>query len=152
MPCSAFIEPVPELCQILRSKTKLRDLCLQVLGAGPTVANPLPVVELADGSSLNYTIPDNTFQLNKPYGGLTLSATLQSGGTLPSWLSIDASGEALLLSGTPSIGSDQSYQLNITASDSDGDKNSTMLDLEVRAACPFGLFRHFRCGCLPLWS
>ncbi|KAK9836827.1 hypothetical protein WJX74_009057 [Apatococcus lobatus] len=119
-------------------------LTLQVLGAGPTVNSPLQAVEVADGSDLSYTIPDDTFQLNKPYGDLTLSANLPSGDSLPSWLNVDATGGELRLSGTPSSGSDQSYQLNITATDSDGAKNSTLLDLEVRAACPTGLYRHFR--------
>ncbi|KAK9836420.1 hypothetical protein WJX74_000101 [Apatococcus lobatus] len=121
-----------------------KSFTLKVLGAGPTVPNPVPVVEVADGQSLNYTIPSNTFQLNKPYGSLDLSATLQGGGALPAWLNISASGGSLFLAGAPSLGSDQSYQLNISASDSDGAKNSTILRLEVRAACPPGLFRHFR--------
>lgn len=115
-----------------------------MLGAPPAVTNPLAVVEVEDGLPLNYTIPDDTFQLNKPYGNLTLSGILQGGGSLPSWLSIDASGGALTLFGTPSFGFDQSYLLDITATDSDGAQNSTSLQLEVRAACPAGLFRHFR--------
>ena len=109
------------------------------------MTNPLPVVEVEDGLPLNYTIPDDTFQLNKPYGNLTLSGILQGGGSLPSWLSIETSGGTLTLSGAPSFGFDQSYLLNITATDSDGALNSTTLQLEVRAACPTGLFRHYRC-------
>ena len=132
------------LCQG-KCDTLFKTVWLQVLGAGPTVTNPLPVVEVADGLPLSYTVPEDTFQLNKAYGNLTLSASLQDGDTLPSWLSINATGETLTLSGTPSFGFDQSYQLNITATDSDDAQNSTMLQLEVRAPCPAGLFRHFRC-------
>ena len=117
---------------------------VQVLGAGPTVFNPPQVVEVEDSHHLDYVIPNNTFQLNKPYGSLVLSAQLQAGNAsvaLPSWLSFNASGG---LSGTPTFGSDQAYQLNITATDSDGAFNSTILQLEVRAACPPGLFRYFQ--------
>ena len=121
-------------------------LLLQVKGAGPTIANPPQIVQVEDGAFLDYMIPSNTFQLNKPYGDLALNATGPAGRALPRWLSFNASGG---MSGTPSFHADRTYQLNITATDSDGASNSTTLVLQVRAACPAGLFRHFRLIALP---
>ena len=128
----------------------LTDLMLSVVGAGPTVNNSIPVVEVEDGQPLAFVIPNNTFQLNIPTGRLSYQAHLEnpadnssesSGAPLPSWLSFNASG---CLVGIPQLGQDAFYNLTITATDAYGASNLTTLELYVRAPCPAGLFRHFR--------
>ena len=124
---------------------QVADLVLNIVGAGPTVINNIPVVELEDGQPLSFTIPNTTFRVNIAAPGLlyqaSLSGTAPTQASLPSWLTFDASGT---LSGTPRLGKDAYYSLTITAVDTSGASNSTALDLYVRAKCPAGLYRHFR--------
>ncbi|KAK9863437.1 hypothetical protein WJX84_004314 [Apatococcus fuscideae] len=100
-----------------------------------------PSIEIADGQPLQYTLPGSVFQLNKPYGQLSYGAQQLASMPLPAWLRFDESG---LLSGTPQEGSDATYNLTITATDTDGSRNATFLMLYVKAPCPSGLYRHFR--------
>ena len=126
-------------------KPQVADLVLNVVGAAPTVINDIPVVEIEDGQPLSFTIPDRTFRVNIAAPGLLYQASLtgtdQTQASLPSWLTFDAGG---ILSGTPRLGKDAYYSLTITAVDTSGASNSTVLDLYVRAKCPAGLHRHFR--------
>ena len=117
------------------------DLHLLVIGKGPTIVGQFPAVEVADGQPLQFAIPDNVIQLNKPYGRVSYSAEQQAGLPLPAWLSLAGDGN---LRGTANPGLDTAFNLSIAGSDSDGAQNSTSLMLYVRAACPAGLYRHFR--------
>lgn len=102
---------------------------LQVIGV-------FPVVSVEDQQQLQFQLPSNVFQLSPPYGQLAYSAT-----DLPAWLQLSSSG---MLSGTPQLDADADLNLTIIATDSSGASNSTQLQLTVRAACPAGLYRHFR--------
>ena len=117
------------------------DLQLCIVGEGPTIVGMFPSIEIADGQPLQYTLPGSVFQLNKPYGQLSYGAQQLASMPLPAWLRFDESG---LLSGTPQEGSDATYNLTITATDTDGSRNATFLMLYVKAPCPSGLYRHFR--------
>ena len=122
------------------------DLELVVTGGAPTIVGAFPAVEVADGHPLNFTLPSNVIQLNKPYGQLSYSAEQQGGMPLPEWMSVDEKG---LLRGTPDLGTDMGFNLSITATDRDGAQATTSLKLYVRHECPVGLYRHFRLRLLP---
>ncbi|KAK9824907.1 hypothetical protein WJX74_005202 [Apatococcus lobatus] len=132
---SAADESQPELLPVSV------DVYVSITGIGPTVVGEFPAVEVADGQPLEFALPSDVFKLNKPYGQLSYAAEQQAGVPLPVWLSLAGDGT---LSGTPHLGRDSAFNLSITVSDSDGDQNSTFLMLYVRAACPAGLYRHFR--------
>ena len=117
------------------------DMQLLVIGRGPSIVGQFPIVEVADGQPLDFAIPDNVFQLNKPYGQVSYSAEQQAGVPLPAWLSL--AGDRTL-KGTPNLGVDSAFNLSIIGSDSDGAQASTFLMLYIRVACPTGLYRHFR--------
>ncbi len=117
------------------------DVQLYIIGEGPTVVSSFPLLEVADGQPLLFSLPGDVIQLNKPYGQLSYTAEQQGGLPLPAWLSF---GESGTLSGTPTEGNDRTLNLTVTATDADGAHNSTFLLLYVKAPCPAGLFRHFR--------
>ena len=122
------------------------DVELFVIGGAPTIMGKFPAVEVADGQPLDFILPSNVFQLNKPYGQLSYSAKQRGDTPLPTWLSVDEQG---LLQGTPDLGTDMSYNLSITASDRDGAQATTSLMLHVRHECSVGLYRHFRLRVAP---
>ncbi|KAK9822773.1 hypothetical protein WJX74_007372 [Apatococcus lobatus] len=104
------------------------NLQLLVIGKGPTIIGQFPAVEVADGQLLEYAIPINVIQLNKPYGQLSYSAEQQAGMRLPTWLGLTEDG---ILRGTPSLGIDTAFNLSIAGSDSDGAQNNTFLMLWI---------------------
>ena len=122
------------------------DLTLRILGQGPSIVGAFPVIQVADGEQLLYTLPQGVIQLNQPYGQILYSFSQQTGQVLPSWLTASSDGT---LSGRPQLGQDASYNLTVTGTDSDGNSNTTTVQLVVRAPCPSGLYRHFRVQGLP---
>ncbi|KAK9804164.1 hypothetical protein WJX73_007418 [Symbiochloris irregularis] len=122
------------------------DLTLHILGQPPSIVGAFPVIQVQDGQPLQYSLPSGVIQLNKPYGQLSYSFGQQNGEALPSWLAVSSDGT---LSGTPQLGQDASYRLSVTGTDSDGDSNTTTVQLVVQAPCPAGSFRHFRVRGLP---
>ncbi|PRI17381.1 putative Ig domain-containing protein, partial [Pectobacterium versatile] len=80
----------------------------------PVVSGTIPAQNIAQGGSLNITVPADTF--TDPDGDtLTLSATLADGTALPSWLSFNpATGT---FSGTPANGDVGSLTIKVTATD-----------------------------------
>ena len=114
---------------------------LEVKGIPPTVTGSYPLLEVADGNQLLYSLPANVIQLNKPYGQLAYTITQADGSALPAWLIFDGSNT---IQGSPQEHKDTSYNLTVTATDLDGDNASTTLIVNVKARCPDGLYRHFR--------
>ncbi|MGI8455936.1 putative Ig domain-containing protein [Pectobacterium carotovorum] len=94
----------------------------------PVVSGTIPAQNIAQGGSLNITIPAGTF--TDPDGDtLTLSATLADGTTLPSWLSFNpATGT---FSGTPANGDVGSLTIKVTATDGSNASVSTTFGLTV---------------------
>ncbi|MFJ5504659.1 putative Ig domain-containing protein [Pectobacterium carotovorum] len=94
----------------------------------PVVSGTIPAQNIAQGGSLNITIPAGTF--TDPDGDtLTLSATLADGTALPSWLSFNpATGT---FSGTPANGDVGNLTIKVTATDGSNASVSTTFGLSV---------------------
>ncbi|MFJ5434119.1 putative Ig domain-containing protein [Pectobacterium sp. CHL-2024] len=94
----------------------------------PVVSGTIPAQNIAQGGSLNITIPAGTF--TDPDGDtLTLSATLADGTALPSWLSFNpATGT---FSGTPANGDVGNLTIKVTATDGSNTSISTSFGLTV---------------------
>lgn len=112
------------------------DLSLAIIYTSPTVVDDYPIVAIADAQLLQFNLDSGVFLLNQPSGALTFTAA-----GLPTWAELSQTG---MLSGLPRLGTDADFQLNISVSDGNGDRNSTQLLLQVRAPCPAGLYRHLR--------
>ncbi|MEI7215350.1 putative Ig domain-containing protein, partial [Pectobacterium versatile] len=94
----------------------------------PVVSGTIPAQNIAQGGSLNITVPAGTF--TDPDGDtLTLSATLADGTALPAWLSFNpATGT---FSGTPANGDVGSLTIKVTATDGSNASISTTFGLTV---------------------
>ncbi|QRN37860.1 putative Ig domain-containing protein [Pectobacterium carotovorum] len=94
----------------------------------PVVSGTIAAQSIAQGGSLNVTIPAGTF--TDPDGDtLTLSATLADGTALPSWLSFNpATGT---FSGTPANGDVGNLTIKVTATDGSNASVSTTFGLSV---------------------
>ncbi|MEI7311598.1 putative Ig domain-containing protein, partial [Pectobacterium carotovorum] len=94
----------------------------------PVVSGTIAAQSIAQGGSLNVTIPAGTF--TDPDGDtLTLSATLADGTALPAWLSFNpATGT---FSGTPANGDVGSLTIKVTATDGSNTSVSTTFGLTV---------------------
>lgn len=55
------------------------DVQLYIIGEGPTVVGSFPLLEVADGQPLLFSLPGDVIQLNKPYGQLSYTAEQQGG-------------------------------------------------------------------------
>ncbi|MEI7341671.1 putative Ig domain-containing protein, partial [Pectobacterium brasiliense] len=96
--------------------------------ASPVVSGTIAAQSIAQGGSLNVTVPAGTF--TDPDGDtLTLSATLADGTALPAWLSFNpATGT---FSGTPANGDVGSLTIKVTATDGSNASVSTTFGLTV---------------------
>ncbi|WP_395303195.1 putative Ig domain-containing protein [Pectobacterium polonicum] len=94
----------------------------------PVVSGTIAAQSIAQGDSLNVTIPAGTF--TDPDGDtLTLSATLADGSPLPSWITFNAATGTF--SGTPANGDVGSLTIKITATDGSNASVSTTFGLTV---------------------
>ncbi|POE29026.1 putative Ig domain-containing protein [Pectobacterium odoriferum] len=96
--------------------------------ASPVVSGTIAAQSIAQGDTLNVTLPAGTF--TDPDGDtLTLSATLADGTPLPSWLSFNpATGT---FTGTPDNGDVGSLTIKVTATDGSNASVSTTFGLTV---------------------
>ncbi|MFJ5474424.1 putative Ig domain-containing protein [Pectobacterium carotovorum] len=94
----------------------------------PVVSGTIAAQSIAQGGSLNVTVPAGTF--TDPDGDtLTLNATLADGTALPAWLSFNpATGT---FSGTPASGDIGSLTIKVTATDGSSASASTTFSLTV---------------------
>ncbi|MDY4375274.1 putative Ig domain-containing protein [Pectobacterium carotovorum] len=104
------------------------SLTVTTVNEAPVVSGTIAAQSIAQGGSLNVTVPAGTF--TDPDGDtLTLSATLADGTALPSWLSFNpATGT---FSGTPANGDVGSLTIKITATDGSNASVSTTFGLTV---------------------
>ncbi|MCA6972399.1 putative Ig domain-containing protein, partial [Pectobacterium carotovorum] len=94
----------------------------------PVVSGTIPAQNIAQGGSLNITIPAGTF--TDPDGDtLTLRATLADGSALPSWLTFNAATGTF--SGTPGNGDVGNLSIRVTATDGSNASVSTSFGLTV---------------------
>ncbi|MEI7210103.1 putative Ig domain-containing protein [Pectobacterium carotovorum] len=94
----------------------------------PVVSGTIPAQNIAQGGSLNITIPAGTF--TDPDGDtLTLSATLADGSALPSWLTFNTATGTF--SGTPGNGDVGTLVIRVTATDGSNTSISTSFGLTV---------------------
>ncbi|MEH1968191.1 putative Ig domain-containing protein [Nostoc sp.] len=80
----------------------------------PEVALAIANQEATEDTVFNFTIPDNTF-IDVDGDSLTYTATLENGGSLPSWLSFNA--DSKTFSGTPLNEDVVSLNIKVTATD-----------------------------------
>ncbi|WP_300451935.1 putative Ig domain-containing protein, partial [Accumulibacter sp.] len=99
-------------------------------------SNDAPVVDSApealrasEDSPFEFTLPANVFRDVDPGDALTLSAHLENGDPLPSWLAFDA--RAGRFSGTPANGDVGDWRLRLTATDLAGAAATTSMTLNV---------------------
>ncbi|AOR63733.1 putative Ig domain-containing protein [Pectobacterium wasabiae] len=88
----------------------------------PVVSGTIPPQSVAQGGSLNFTVPAGTF--SDPDGDtLTLSATRADGSPLPSWLTFNTTTGTF--SGTPGNADVGNLTIKITANDGDASVSTT---------------------------
>ncbi|WP_323658176.1 putative Ig domain-containing protein, partial [Pectobacterium versatile] len=104
------------------------SLTVTTVNEAPVVSGTIAAQSIAQGGSLNVTIPAGTF--TDPDGDtLTLSATLADGSALPAWLSFNpATGT---FSGTPASGDIGNLTIKVTATDGSSASVSTTFSLTV---------------------
>ncbi|KHN49121.1 putative Ig domain-containing protein, partial [Pectobacterium fontis] len=89
----------------------------------PVVSGTVPPQTLAQGGSLNFTLPSGLFTDPDIGDTLTLSATQADGTALPAWLTFNpATGT---FSGTPGSGDVGNLSIRVTASDGAASVNTT---------------------------
>ena len=95
----------------------------------PVLTLPVPDQSIAEDTRFNYTVPAGTFADSDPGDHLTLSAQLENGNPLPSWLSFDATTQTL--AGTPGNSEVGAYSIRVTATDTHGASMADVFDLVV---------------------
>ena len=93
------------------------------------MANPIPNQNATAGVAFSYAFPSNTFTDPNAGTTLTYTATLDGGGSLPSWLSF--TGSTRTFSGTPALANLGSINIRVTASDGAGGTVSDVFALNV---------------------
>ncbi|MCP4993429.1 MAG: hypothetical protein GY934_06545, partial [Gammaproteobacteria bacterium] len=93
----------------------------------PVLDNPLADQTATEDSSFSFQVPGDTFSDD---GAISLSATLDDGSPLPSWLSFDPATGAF--SGTPDSGQIGELDIKVTAIDSGGLETSDIFVLNVQ--------------------
>ena len=102
------------------SSTKFITVRVAGSNDAPTLSAALSDVSTAEDASFSLTLPSSTFADIDTSDTSTLTATLESGAELPSWLTFTAS--TGVLSGTPT--NDQVGSINITVTSTDSSKAS----------------------------
>jgi T1SS-143 domain-containing protein len=96
----------------------------------PTLENPIADQDATVGGAFSFQLPDDVFDdVDQNDATLALSATLQSGGALPAWLTFDAGTRTF--SGTPPSGSAGSYAVSVTATDGSGETATDTFTITV---------------------
>ena len=95
----------------------------------PTLVNDIADVTAIEDQELSFTVPDDTFQDIDEGDRLRYSASLNSEGNLPSWLSFDPDNKTF--SGTPENSDVGSLYLKVRVTDNDGATASNSFFLNV---------------------
>ena len=105
------------------------EVTVENVNDAPTLATEIANQIATEDSPFSFTFSSDTFQDVDAGDSLTYTATLEDGNKLPSWLSFDA--ETLSFNGTPTNDNVGSININITATDNDGEKAEDNFELEV---------------------
>ncbi|NJK58457.1 MAG: tandem-95 repeat protein [Pleurocapsa sp. SU_5_0] len=95
----------------------------------PVVANPISNLVATEDEVFNFTVAEDTFSDIDGGDSLTYTATLADGSELPTWLTFDA--ESRTFSGIPVNENVGILNIEVTATDNDGEFVSTTFELEV---------------------
>ena len=114
-------------------------LCLPLATAyPPVILQSVPNIQVNGGKPFQYTFNSSIFRSNKAGGTLNYALA----GAIPSWLLFNASSRTVY--GVAPVDQDVSLDLNLTATDRDGEASSGSFLFLSAVDCPEGLFRHFR--------
>ena len=102
---------------------------VQNVNDNPTLETPLTDQIFEEDKLAAFTIDGSTFADIDPGDTLTLSASLSSGGGLPSWINFDPTTRKF--SGTPTSGDIGTIEIALTATDSGGLSASDTFNLQV---------------------
>ncbi|WP_445635845.1 putative Ig domain-containing protein [Nostoc sp. DSM 114161] len=94
------------------STTVTRNINITPVNDAPIVANPIVDQATTIDTTFNFALPANTFT-DVDGGNLTYTATLENGGSLPSWLTFNGTS----FSGTPTTNNVGSLNIKVIASD-----------------------------------
>ena len=108
----------------------------------PKIVKILPNVTVEAGQAFAFQVDPSTFQSNKVGGLLTYTLKDTAGADVPSWATF--SPDDISLQGITIEGQDMQYVWLLTATDRDGEQSSQAFTFSSLAACPTGLYRHFR--------
>ncbi|MBD2680376.1 MULTISPECIES: putative Ig domain-containing protein [Nostoc] len=89
-----------------------RNINITPVNDAPIVANPIVDQATTIDTTFNFALPANTFT-DVDSGNLTYTATLENGGSLPSWLTFNG----ISFSGTPTTNNVGSLNIKVIASD-----------------------------------
>ncbi len=111
-------------------------LAIQNVNDAPMVAAPIADQSAAEDSAFTLTIPDTTFTDEDVIHGdhLTYNAMLGDGNPLPAWLTFNSASQTF--SGTPGAGDAGSYQVSVTATDSESLTATGLFFLTVSGPLP----------------
>lgn len=98
------------------------------ISSAPELNQPITDHSVDEDDLINFTVPADTF-VDPDGGDLTLSATLADGSGLPAWLSFDP--ETGTFSGTPANGDVGTIDIQVTATDPDGESVTDIFTLSV---------------------
>ena len=104
-PSGSNLDPTPRTFTL--NVTSIND--------APSVANPIPQQNLAEEVPFVYQFSANTFADADSGDVLSYTATLESGGSLPAWLSFD--GATRTFTGTPGVGTLGTFVVKVIATD-----------------------------------
>jgi Ca2+-binding RTX toxin-like protein len=107
-------------------------LTVQNVNDEPSVATPIPDQTALEDVAFGYTVPATTFVDVDAGDALTWSATLSTGGSLPAWLSFDATTRTF--SGTPLNTNVGSLDVRVTVADTSAATASDTFQLTVSNA------------------
>jgi uncharacterized delta-60 repeat protein len=95
----------------------------------PALSNAMDDLDAPIGLAFSFQIPSNTFTDADPGDGLSYTATLADGSTLPIWIRFNAT--TLTFSGTPDSGDIGTWTVRITATDTAAAATTGYFDIVV---------------------
>ncbi|MBC1237845.1 tandem-95 repeat protein [Nostoc sp. 2RC] len=111
-----------------KSATATASFNITPVNDAPVVANPIANQSSPEDTTVNFTIPANTFS-DVDNASLSLSATLADNSILPSWLSFNST--TATFSGTPPQDFNGTVALKVTATDAGGLSASSTFNLSI---------------------
>jgi Ca2+-binding RTX toxin-like protein len=129
-----FEDPVYEVERVEFANGRVWNVdYLRALGAipnrAPTLTATLPGQQAAEGVPFRFVLPAGTFADEDPGDVLALSAALEGGGPLPTWLAFDPVAQAF--EGTPGRGDTGTLRIEVRATDDAGASSTGAFEIVV---------------------